>query len=70
MVVFAIFLLLRNTKFSYGSEAGIVNATTLLLTWMELQSAALCVYFMQHVVTSRWSEDLKPWDILMLNCKK
>ena len=35
VVVLAIFLLLRKT-FSYGFEAGIVNATTLLLTWMKL----------------------------------
>ena len=35
VVVFAIFILLRNTSFSHSSEAGIVITTTLLLTWMK-----------------------------------
>lgn len=61
--MFATFLLLRYTTFSYDSEAEIVSATTLFFIWMKLQSVSLCVYFMQHVVTSGWGEDLKPCEM-------
>ena len=49
VAAFATFLLLRN-MFSYGSEAEIVDAISLLLTWMKLYSVSLCVYLKFYLI--------------------